>query len=168
MTELLDLWNKLERLFADESDQAPEIILHGLSSAELQACLTYLLRQGRQMNVSFRVGDDNTVVMVDNIALDTLLSALTDPYNQLHAVFSMHLPALPMLMYYVDAADRLSLGYTTGDEWNALTLTALFETLRTLCLLAPHAEVAIDPYFYSQGEQQLFYQVLQEYFHEQA
>jgi hypothetical protein len=166
---LVDPWNKLHGLFEDEDENAPEITVTGVRGASMRACLTYLLRESRQLNVVFRLPQSGEGVSLVSVAAEALLDVLTDEENlELQAMFSMTLPALPTIGFYVDEPGRISISYTPGYDWNAMKLLALLELIRTLQRLAPDSRVNVDSYFFSVNDQMLFERVVQDYLDEQV
>ncbi|MCU0512270.1 MAG: hypothetical protein MUE40_06835 [Anaerolineae bacterium] len=163
MTQPLDLWAHLAPLFGQPRQHDPEIFIMGLPPPALAACLVYLLETGRQITPGYRLAETGEEVALDGISTAALVTLLSEPPLALSAMFQTHLPALPPLMFYVEAEGCLSLSYAPGRDWNALTLLALFDFLQRLYLSAPTVDIAPDPRVFAPAEQILFIDTLRLY-----
>ena len=163
MAEILDLWERTGALFAQATDDDLEILIVGLTAEQLQACLSYLFVEGRQMTPVYRLVSTGETITFSTLTPEALITVLTEPPFEISAMFTVNLPALPAIAYYVDDEGCFSVACAPGREWNAMTLLALFDLLHRIHGIAPQAEIAPDPYIFSDEEQHTFTEALKDY-----
>lgn len=164
---LLDVWDRVRPLFQRQSKKYPEIAIVGLRGPQRTACLRYFLREGTQVNPTYRLRETGQYVAFDAISVTTLAMALNQHADDLVAAFTLTLPGLPTLALFFDSADAFTIGYEPGKEWNALMVIAFFELLRQVQLIAPNANIQALPRIFSEPERRLLNRTMQEYFQEQ-
>ena len=163
---LLDVWDRVHPLFERHSSKYPEIAIVGLRGTQRTACLRYFLREGTQVNPTFRLRESGQYVSFESISVTTLAQALNQHADDLIAAFTLTLPALPTLALFFDSADAFTIGYEPGKEWNALVVIAFFELLRQVHLIAPSADIQAMPRIFTERERQMLNRTLQEYLQE--
>src|SRR5688572_21399779 len=126
---VMDVWDRLGWMFEEDTGDDPEILILGLTGEQMQACLLYLLREGRQMNPVFRLTNTGETVAFSALTPEALIAVLTEPPFEVAAMFTTALPSLPTMAYLVDESGCFTIGYAPGGEWNAMTLLALFDLL---------------------------------------
>jgi|GEM_PF-3007815 len=165
---LLDVWERVQPLFERHSSKYPEIAILGLRGAQRTACLRYFLREGTQVNATFRLRETGQYVSFESISVTTLAQALNQHAEDLIAAFTLSLPALPTLALFFDSSDAFTIGYEPGKDWNALGVIAFFELLRQVQLIAPNAEIQAMSRIFTERERLLLNRTLQEYFQERV
>jgi len=165
---LLDVWERVRPLFERHSSKYPEIAIVGLRGPQRTACLRFFLREGTQVNPTYRLRETGQYVAFEAISVTTLAQALNQHADDLVAAFTLSLPALPTLALFFDSADAFTIGYEPGKEWNALVVIAFFELLRQVHLIAPNAHIQAMPRIFTERERQLLNRTLQEYFQERV
>lgn len=160
-TQLPDLWEQLEELFAIETEDNPEILINDADSYQLHTCILHLLRDSRMVNSVYRLRRTRQEVGFVSITPEILAAALVG--DELEGVLLLEFPMISQLIFHFDRQDGFSISYSPGHDWNALKVIAFFDLLWQLHRLIPEATFELNPFSFEGVDLQPFANAIQDY-----
>ncbi|TVR18990.1 MAG: hypothetical protein EA396_13395 [Anaerolineaceae bacterium] len=163
---MIDLWNRLELIFAIPEEVFPEIEIIGLSEAATAQIAEYVVQNLRGVSTQFRTFSSEGQVPV--LSAQQLVSGVSNGelIGAMGGELSISRFILPEMLFIFEEPGYMIIGYVTGLHWTPIRLIALFEFFRIVIQTNPQAKIELSKHFFGENWIRVFNQTLKSYLHE--
>lgn len=140
------VWSRLHSLFDTDDGSLPEVLVTELTSSGVAAVYAFIRSQAKA--VSGRAFWHRTLDREERLDLwpnAAFLVAIeeAEPFHVLASGLTFDGVTIPDLGVFI-FQEEVALDYRMGKEWDEAHVLALFELLRRLATLDPHAQVRLE------------------------
>lgn len=165
---MIDLWNRLEMIFAIPEEVFPEIEIIGLNEAATGQVADYVVHHLRGASTQFRTFSSegkvpvlSTRQLVDGVQRGELIGAIGGELYISRFV-------LPEMLFIFEEPGFMIVGYVTGLHWTPIRLIALFEFFRIVNNSNPQVKIELSRHFFSENWINIFNRTLKSYLNDET
>ncbi len=164
---MIDLWNRLQMIFAIPERIFPEIEIIDLTAEGTRELADYVVHHMRGVTTQFRTftSEDVQVMPSVNAVLEGV--ATGELMGALGGELTIDNYILPEMLFIFEEPGYLVLSYSTGYHWGPMGLIGLFEFFRIVNQLEPRPTIRLSPQSFSQDWIRVFNNLLRGYLSEQ-
>jgi hypothetical protein len=160
---MIDLWSRLQLIFAISQQVFPEIEIIDLREDGTREIADYLAHHMRGITARFRTFESDDFLnictvhhLIDGVSTGDLIGAVSGELSIQNFI-------LPELLFTFEEPGYLVLSYSTGAHWNPINLIALFEFFRLINRVDPRAKIKLSPQYFDTDWDVIFRSSLRAY-----
>lgn len=162
-TTLIDLWSRLQLIFAIPQRVFPEIEIIDLQEESTRQIADYLVHHLRGVTTRFRTFESDDFLeicavqhVIDGVGTGDLIGAVSGELSIQHYI-------LPELLFTFEEPGYLVLSYSTGSHWNPISLIGLFEFFRLIYKVDARVKIKLSPQYFDSDWDVIFRSSLRAY-----
>jgi hypothetical protein len=163
---MIDLWNRLELIFAIPEQVFPEIEIIDLTPEGTRQLADYVVHHMRGVTTQFRTFSSEDVQVIPSVGAMLEGVATGELIGALGGELSVSNYILPEVLFIFEEPGYTVMSYSTGYHWNPVGLIGLFEFFRIVNNLGANATIRLSPQSFSQDWIRVFNTLLRSYLNE--
>lgn len=160
---MIDLWSRLQLIFATPQQVFPEIEIIDLRDETTREIAAYIIHHMRGVTTRFRTFESDDVLDIYSVQLITAGVGTGELIGAVSGELSIENFILPELLFTFEEPGYLVLSYSAGIHWNPINLIALFEFFRLVNQYDARAKIKLSPQYFDNDWDVIFRSSLRAY-----